>query len=58
MGDNKKDSDKHASQAFTQTKSGYKKLSAEKDFWLQQFFADSFAGYIESDISSDCNAWL
>ena len=38
MGDNKKDSDKHASQAFTQTKSGCKRLSAEKDYWLQQFF--------------------
>ena len=25
---------------------------------FSSFFADSFAGYIESDISSDCNAWL
>ena len=58
MGDNQKDSDKHASQAFTQTKSGCKRLSAEKDFWLQLFFSNSFAGHIESDISSDCNGWF
>ena len=58
MDDSKKDSDKHACQAFTQTKSGCKRLSAKKDFWLQLFFADSSAGYIESDISSDCNVWL
>ena len=58
MGDNKKDSDKHACQTFTQTKSGYKRLSVEKDFWLQVFFTDNFAGFIESDFSSDYNGWF
>ncbi len=55
MGDSKKDSDKHTCQEFTQTKSGCKKLSPEKDFWLQLIVADSFAGYIKSYIGSDCN---